>query len=141
MAQITQCENCGAVLAPEDAFCGECGAPRPQEPSGVAEPAATSSAKPVRPAPPPPAPTGPQPTPQAQVGWRVAFFVLIILGAIACLAGVVAFLLFGLTDSESFTPEENWLYATICCLLPIAGSGALLLLGSLGIWYSRLRDR
>jgi hypothetical protein len=71
----------------------------------------------------------------------VAFFVLIILGAIACLAGVAAFLLFGLTDSDVATPQENWLYATFCCLLPIAGSGALLLLGSLGIWYSRLRDR
>jgi hypothetical protein len=29
MAESTQCASCGASLAPEDQFCGECGAPRP----------------------------------------------------------------------------------------------------------------
>ena len=32
-----KCTNCGAELAPEDRFCGECGVPRPQLPPRFAE--------------------------------------------------------------------------------------------------------
>jgi hypothetical protein len=67
--------------------------------------------------------------------------ILGILAAVLCLLGLVAFLLFGLTDSESFTPQENWLFATFCCLLPIAGTGAILAVAALGIWFARLRNR
>jgi hypothetical protein len=32
-----KCTNCGARLFPEDKFCGDCGAPRPQVPARFAE--------------------------------------------------------------------------------------------------------
>jgi hypothetical protein len=71
----------------------------------------------------------------------VAAIVLGILAAILCLVGVAAFLLFGLTESDVTTPAEDWLYATFCCLLPIGGTGVILAVAGLGIWWVRLRNR
>jgi hypothetical protein len=71
----------------------------------------------------------------------VSVIILGILAAVLCLFGLVAFLLFGLTESEGFTPEENWLFATFCCLLPIAGTGVILAVAAVGIWFARLRNR
>ncbi len=138
MAESIQCDNCGAVLLKEDAFCGECGAPRPSLPPGL-EPA-----EPVEPE--LPAPVVPQARPAAPVDarqrrWRVVTIILGILAAILCLAGIGAFFLLGLTETEGFTTEENWLYATFCCLLPFAGAGTILAIAGLGIWFSRLRNR
>jgi nitrate reductase gamma subunit len=70
----------------------------------------------------------------------VAVIVLGITAAILCLMGVAAFLLFGLTESDVTSPAEDWLYATFCCLLPIAGMGAILAIAALGIWWVRLRN-
>jgi len=56
-------------------------------------------------------------------------------------AGLAAFLLFGLTDSEIASPQENWLYSTVCCLVPIAGMGVLVGLAALGLWFAQLRNR
>jgi hypothetical protein len=67
--------------------------------------------------------------------------VLGVTAAILCLIGLAAFLLFGLTDSDVASPTENWLYATFCCLLPIAGTGVVLAIAGLGIWWVRLRNR
>jgi hypothetical protein len=67
--------------------------------------------------------------------------VLGILAAILCLLGLVTFLLFGLTESDVASPTENWLYATFCCLLPIAGTGGVMAVVGLGIWWIRLRNR
>lgn len=64
-----------------------------------------------------------------------------IVGAILGLLGLAAFLLFGLTESDFATPQENWLYATLCCLLPIAGSGFILAAAGAAIWWFRLRNR
>jgi hypothetical protein len=145
MAEAVQCENCGAVLLPEDVFCGECGAPRPSMPQPD-EPLLTSQATaetaPVPPSPVPPAPPVPsagRPSLSGEKGWRTAFIALVVLGAIACVVGIAAFLIFGSIPGENTTPQEDWIYATICCLLPIGGSGALL--GAAGgvIWYTRLR--
>ena len=58
-----------------------------------------------------------------------------------CLLGFAAFLLFGLIDSEGVSQAENWLISTICCLLPIAGTGAAIALAGLVIWWARLRKR
>jgi hypothetical protein len=134
MTQPIQCDNCGAVLLKEDLFCGECGAPRPS----LIGPAKTEMADP------PAAPPSPQveaPGGSREAVWRVAVIVLGITAAILCLIGVAAFLLFGLTDSDVTSPTENWLYATFCCLLPIAGTGAILAIAGLGIWWVRLRNR
>jgi len=136
MSQPIQCENCGALLLKEDVFCGECGAPYP-DPGPEADAPSTYQA-----ALPPQRPPTPRPTQStSKTAWRVAAIALGIVGAILCLLGLSAFLLFGLTESEVATPTENWLYATFCCLLPIAGSGIVLALAAVGIWYGRLRDR
>jgi hypothetical protein len=140
MAEPIQCDNCGAILLEEDIFCGECGAPRPSVLQAPKQPATEppDAAPPIATA---PSPRTPRPPSSPQTGWRVATIVLGILGTLLCLLGLSAFLLFGLTESGDFTPEENWLYATFCCLLPIAGTGLVLALAGAGIWWARLRNR
>lgn len=133
MAESMQCGNCGAFLLAEDAFCGECGAP------GTSATPVSEPAVPVPPAPPQASPAAP--TDARQTPWRVMTIVLGILAAILCLAGISAFLLFGLTETEGVTTQENWLYATFCCLLPIAGAGAIMAMAGFGIWFTRLRSR
>ena len=151
MADQIQCDNCGAVLGKEDIFCGECGAPRPsaaeaiesaaEEPSAVPDPAA--SVQPLTDV----SPTGPGPSlPAASSGpseaaWRPAVIVLIVLGVIACLAGLLGFLLLGSVGGETTTTQEDWLIGALCCLLPIGGTGALLAAVGAAIWYTRLRRR
>lgn len=66
---------------------------------------------------------------------------LSLASVLLCMAGLAAFLLFGLNDSEVASPQENWLYSTVCCLLPFAGTGVVLGLAALGIWFARLRKR
>ena len=129
MARLEQCQSCGAVLLPEDTSCGECGAPRPE--------AATS--------PPPdmpvaaPAPAATVPVPFSRTGLRAASVSLIVVGILICIVGILAFVLAGVTETEGWTAQENWLFSAGCCLLPIAGSGLLLALAGVGIWFARLR--
>jgi hypothetical protein len=135
MAKSIQCSNCGAILLQEDAFCGECGAPHP---SSIPE------LEPVEPEPPAPAPPPVSPAVLAdtrKTPWRVMTIVLGIVATVLCLAGISAFLLFGLTETEGVTTQENWLYATFCCLLPFAGAGAIMAIAGIGIWFTRLRRR
>lgn len=134
MAAVTQCDNCGAVLAKEDLFCGECGAPRPH-PGEVEEP---SPGAPTTPATAPPLPTPSSGVPQT--GWRVTAVVLVVLGLITCMVGVLAFLFAGSLEYESLTGLENWLVSALMCLLPIGGAGVFLLAISGIIWYTRLRQ-
>ena len=135
MAESIQCDSCGAVLLDEDVFCGVWGVPRPlastpPEPKAAVPPAAL-------PATPPPL----GPSRSSTDIWRIVVIVLGIGGAILCLLGISAFLLFGLTEGVDVTPAENWLYSIFCCLLPIAGTGAVLIAAGLGIWWIRLRNR
>lgn len=135
MAQSSQCDNCGAVLLEVDEFCGECGAPHSTR-TPVLEPVELQ----------PPAPVVPQAGPAApadarQRPWRVMTIILGILAAILCLAGTSTFFLTGLTETEGITTQENWIYATFCCLLPLAGAGAILGIAGLGIWFTRLKNR
>ena len=135
MADIEQCSNCGAILGPKDDFCAECGAPRPPKPeASEGAPTAEAPALPPPSAPPPASPAG-----ESDVRWRVAMMVLLVLGALACVAGLVAFVLFALIESEGYTTMENWLFSAVCCLFPIGGAGAIMAIVGVTIWYSRLR--
>jgi hypothetical protein len=129
MTEQIQCDNCGAVLLEEDVFCGECGAPRPS----LAEATPPEAQE----------PTVPQSAPSTSptTGWRVSVIILAIVAAILCLVGLAAFLLFGLTETEGFTTQENWLFATFCCLLPIAGTGGVVAVAAVGVWLARVRNR
>jgi hypothetical protein len=71
--------------------------------------------------------------------WRVAFVVLLVLGVLSCLAGILAFVLFGSMPGENTTVQEDWLFSAFCCLLPIGGAGLLMLAAGVTIWFSRLR--
>jgi hypothetical protein len=139
MAERIQCDNCGAVLAKEDIFCGECGAPR----LTLAETATIGQPEPSLPE--VPSPEKSMPTPPArkspETGWRIAFIVLVVLGVLACVAGLLAFLVIGSMPSENTTPTQDWLYSALCCLLPIGGTGILLAASGGAIWFSRLRNR
>jgi hypothetical protein len=69
----------------------------------------------------------------------VATVVLVVLGLLACVTAVLAFLLAGTLEYEDWTAGENWLFAALCCLLPIGGAGVILIaVGAVG-WYTRLR--
>ena len=150
MAEIIQCGDCGAVLSEEDLFCGECGAPNPfltEAPGSVAaapaaseEPAAAGP-PPAQPSFSPPAPAAAQPSITANQRWRAATIALFVLGILACVVSLIAFFLFGSTPSEATTVAEDWIFSAICCLLPIGGSGAVLLIIGAIIWYTRLRER
>jgi hypothetical protein len=133
MTRPIQCDNCGAVLLKADLFCGECGAPHPST---------IASSQAMEESPPDLLPdTPPVSRPGSDTAWRVAAVVLGIVGALVCLVGFATFLLFGLTESEGLTQGENWLFSTICCLVPIAGTGTALALVGLVIWWARLRNR
>jgi ascorbate-specific PTS system EIIC-type component UlaA len=82
---------------------------------------------------------GAWPSAGGTTGWRAAFIVLLVVGALICLLGVLVFLVFGLTEAEGWTTGENWAFSAFCCLLPIGGAGLVLLMAGAGIWYARLR--
>jgi hypothetical protein len=135
MTQVVQCPTCGAVLADEDIFCGECGTPHPGlDPNAEPPPAKPAPSPPSRPQP-------ARPARSTKANWQIVAIVMAGLGAILCLVGLILFAIFGMTSTEGYTTAENWLISAMCCLLPIAGSGALLALTSIAIWLTRLKDR
>jgi hypothetical protein len=144
MSRLEQCENCGAVLLPEDTFCGECGAPRPEATSSASPDAGPpASSLETTPAEAPEERAVPATTPpgrSTRSGWRAAFIALMVVGLLVCILGILAFVLLGASETEGFTAEDNWLISAVCCLLPMAGSGLALLLAGAGIWFVRLRE-
>jgi hypothetical protein len=63
------------------------------------------------------------------------------LGVLACLGGLLGFLLLGSIGGEATTVQEDWLIAALCCLLPLGGAGILLAAVGATIWYARQRPR
>jgi hypothetical protein len=55
------------------------------------------------------------------------------------LVGVAIFVVVGATPSEATTVQEDWLISTFCCLLPIGGFGAALLITAGVLQYLRKR--
>ena len=70
---------------------------------------------------------------------RLQGIALTVVGVLVCIVGILAFVLAGVTETEGWTAQENWLFSAGCCLLPIAGSGLVLVLAGVGIWFARLR--
>lgn len=150
MPETIQCTNCGSILAEADVFCGECGAPHPLLDPEAKVPAEPAAPPPAQPAPPQPARPGappytsPRPAPPARpskTGWQVAVIILGVVGMLCCLAGIATFLFGGSVQSEGLSPEQNWLYSALICLLPIGGTGAILIMAAAAIWFIRLRER
>ena len=132
MAETVLCDNCGAPLAPEDGFCGECGAPRPTLTTGIA-PAGPAMPPPSVEATFTPAPLSP-PTfpPRARSeGGRTAARVIAILSAVVsmglCGLGLILALV---TPVEDATRQDMVLGSTLLCFCP----GTLALVLAVVLW-------
>jgi hypothetical protein len=77
----------------------------------------------------------------AEARWRVATIVLVGLGILACLAGLISFLIVGSVGGDTTTQQEDWLIGALCCLLPVGGTGAILAAAGAAVWYTRLRSQ
>jgi hypothetical protein len=141
MADPVQCDECGAILAEDDLFCGECGAVRPPG-TEVSQPAVDAPAL-APPAPPPaPSPVAPSPVALSPVArYRALFIVLIVLGIVTCILALISFLVVGALPSDVTTPQEAWLLSGICCLLPVGVAGLGLLIAGVVVWRKLLRDQ
>lgn len=129
MAETVLCDNCGAPLAPEDGFCGECGAPRPSLAAGTSQarpeigPLAAES--PVRPTLPPVVPSA-RPS-----GGRIAAQVIAILSAVIsvglCGLGLLMTLVI---PAEDLTMQDRLIGSAVVCFCP----GVLALALALVLW-------
>jgi len=132
MAETILCDNCGAPLAPEDGFCGECGAPRPTLTPGI------SPARPETPSPsveatftPAPLPMPPSPPRARSEGGRTAAKVIAILSAVVsvglCGMGLILALI---TPVQDATKQDMLLTSTLCCF----GPGLVALILAVILW-------
>ena len=139
MAETVLCDNCGAPLAPEDGFCGECGAPRPTLTPGV------SPARPETPsyaveatAGPAPLPMPPSPSRARSEGGRTAAKVIAILSGVVsvglCGMGLILALI---TPVQDATKQDMLLTSTLCCFSP----GILVLILAVILWVVAVRRK
>ena len=144
MDNSLHCENCGAVLSEEDAFCGECGAPRPSRATGLDQPPPmpTAQAAPAAPVVTPPRPlTAPAPGRGISPQWRRAASILALLAVVAAVAlcsfGVV--LAFFAPDPElGQTGTQDMIVGSmITCICP----GTIALFTALALWTRVVRRR
>jgi hypothetical protein len=144
MDNSLHCENCGAVLGEEDAFCGECGAPRPAPATGLDRPPSVPIVQ-AAPSAPVSAHAGPPPAPAPGSGvspqWRRAASILALLAAIAavvlCSFGVI--LAFFAPDPEfgQAGTQDMMVGSMITCICP----GTVALFSALALWTRVVRRR
>jgi hypothetical protein len=137
MAETILCDNCGATVAPEDQFCGECGAPRTTLIPGpvAAEPEIPPASVEYEPAPsatPPSVPRG------SSEGGRTAAKVIAILAAVVavglCGLGLIIALV---TPVGEASRTDMVVGSTLLCLCP----GVLALVLALVLWAVVVRRR
>jgi hypothetical protein len=137
MTETIPCDNCGAPLAAQDEFCGECGAPRPTLTQGVVPvggeaPPASVEYEVLPPAAPPSA------SRRSSGGARTAAKIIAILAAVAavglCGLGLIVALV---TPVEEASRTEMLAGSTILCLCP----GTLALILAIVLWAVVIRRR
>jgi hypothetical protein len=151
MAEIHQCEQCGAVLAAEDVFCGECGAPRPGSipaaaPAGAPAPEAmnASTARPALPRAVGPAAASRPAAPPSKApveGMRAASRVIAILSAAvaAGLCGLGVILAFFASDPQTGqTGSGDMVFGSV---LLCFGPGAMALVLAVVLWLVAKRRK
>ena len=137
MAETILCDNCGAALAPEDQFCGECGAPRPTLTPG-AVPAERETSPALAPYEPVPSATPPSVPRGSSEGGRTAAKVIAIIAAVVAvgLCGLGLILAFLAPVGEA-SRTDIVVGSTILCLCP----GVLALVLALVLWAVVVRRR
>lgn len=131
MAETVLCDNCGAPLAPEDGFCGECGAPRPTLTAGLPPAQPEISVAPVGPAGAPPLPALPALPKGPSQAWRTASKVIAILAAVVAVGMCGLGLVVSLVPVEGYSRQEMLLASTVACFCP----GALALALAAILWF------
>lgn len=142
MADIVQCKDCGAILADEDVFCGECGAPRPSPAEAPSDPVPEAPQPKARQpeATPTVRPAVPQPR-RAGDGWRIAVTVIVGLSLLAACGLFMLGVLLGFVIPDPDTGQaatESMIYgAGLICFCP----GALALILAVVLWAVVLRKK
>jgi hypothetical protein len=137
MAESYTCSSCGALLDPEDQFCGECGAP-----VAGAESASPPGAGPGLASGGPSAATSPPgPPPTIVQGRRTAALVITVLlaavaGGLCCLGLFFAFFATDLQAGQAAS-QDVLVGSGMCCFSP----GLLALVLALVLWAVRVRQR
>jgi len=122
-----KCPECGAEVAPGDVFCGNCGKMVLAEESAV-------------PSPPPPSPPTASPADRARKAMTISI-ILVSVGAVLCLAGLIASVVVTAMPSEEYSLAESALVSAICCLAPFALPGTILAIIGGVVWFVWGRDK
>jgi hypothetical protein len=139
-----QCDNCGAILAKDDLFCGECGAPQPAAqttPEAVEASPAPSAAPGVEPAPKAGSPSAPAKSARTPAQLRTAGIIAVTLAVtvavLLCAMGL--FTAFLVPDGETgmTATQDMFIFSGLCCFCP----GALALVVAVVVWVLVIRGK
>ena len=139
MAETVLCDNCGAPLAPDDGFCGECGAPRPTLAPGSAPtgtevaPLSVEAAAEPSPLPAPPSPPR-APAEGGRIAAKVIAIVLAVVSVGLCGLGLLITLAIPLED---LTMQDRLIGSAVLCFCP----GVLALALALILWLVAVRRK
>ncbi len=144
MTDQHQCDNCGAILAEDDLFCGECGAPQPaaQPTPEAAEPGPAPSAVPgSEPVPEAVSPATPAKSARTPGQFRTAGIIAVTLAvsAAALLCAMGLFVAFLVPDGETglTATQDMLIFSGLCCFCP----GALAVIVAVVVWVLVIRRK